>query len=251
MIATKFSVKGMTCQSCVETVTAAFKSIQNVSAVEMNLSAGSATLHSSEPISLQAVKKSLADKPKYSVENFSVQPINIAKTESEYSLPNSPSKFDTYKPLIIVFVFVLLVSLAYQIFASSFQFQIFMNHMMAGFFIGLSFFKFLNIKAFAESFSGYDPIAKKFLSYGLVYPFIELLTGLLFISGKFLFIANIITVVILSVTTLGVIKRLQSKTQFQCACLGTTFSLPLSNVTIFENVVMISMAAFNVLRLLT
>jgi hypothetical protein len=116
---------------------------------------------------------------------------------------------------------------------------------MAGFFLGLSFFKFLNLKAFSESFSSYDPIAQRFLNYGLVYPFIEFILGLMFISGKVLMIANAITIFILVVTTIGVVKKLQSKSQFQCACLGTTFSLPLSSVTVFENALMIMMAVYS------
>ena len=247
MITNKFSIKGMTCQACVETVSAAIKSIPEVDSVNVNLSEGSATIQSATAISLETVKKSLAGSPKYSVANFSSE---LPKTIPKGTISDQPSKFKTYKPLILIFTFVLLVSLAYQVFNARFDAHLFMNHIMAGFFIGLSFFKFLDIKAFAESFSGYDPIAQRFLAYGFVYPFIELSIGLLFISGKFFLAANVFTILILSVTTVGVIKRLQSKTPFQCACLGTAFSLPLSNVTIFENAVMVLMAAFNVFSLL-
>ena len=247
MVINKFSVSGMTCQSCIETVTTAFKSIPQVSSVDINLSEGTAVIQSTAPISLLTVKETLASKPKYFIENFSSK---VQSVESVNLATEPISKFMTYKPLIVIFTFVLLVSLAVQAFASIFQFHLFMNHVMAGFFIGLSFFKFLDIKAFAESFSGYDPVAKRFLTYGLIYPFIELVTGLLFVSGSFLFAANIITVIILSITTVGVIKRLQTKIQFQCACLGTAFNLPLSNVTVFENVVMIVMASYNVFLML-
>jgi hypothetical protein len=115
---------------------------------------------------------------------------------------------------------------------------------MAGFFIGFSFFKFLDLKAFSDSFSSYDPIAQRFPKYGYIYPLIELLIGLLFITGKALIIANALTLIVLSITTYGVFKRLQTKSDFQCACLGTTFNLPLSNVTIAENIVMILMSMY-------
>ena len=246
LISNKFLVKGMTCQSCVEKVSELLKLVPNVSDVNVNLSENSATFKSDLPVSLETVKSSLAHLTKYSVDNFTSSTLS---TKSEKPEENSVSKFTTYKPLIAVFAFVLLVSFAFQIFLGSFHFHLFMNHIMAGFFIGLSFFKFLSIKAFAESFSGYDPIARRFTKYGLVYPFIEVALGLLFISGKFIQTANVITILILTVTTVGVIKRLQSKTQIQCACLGTAFSLPLSNITVFENVAMILMAAFSIFSL--
>ncbi len=125
-----------------------------------------------------------------------------------------------------------------------FDSHLFMNHLMAGFFIGLSFFKFLDLKAFAESFSSYDPIAQRWLNYGYIYPFIELTIGLMFIASLALPLANALTIFILSASTIGVYKRLQSKSAFQCACLGTTFNLPLSNVTIAENLMMILMATY-------
>jgi hypothetical protein len=39
-----------------------------------------------------------------------------------------------------------------------------------------------------------------------------------------------------------------SKTKIQCACLGTVFQLPMSTVTIVEDVGMVLMAAFMLLR---
>ncbi len=120
---------------------------------------------------------------------------------------------------------------------------------MAGFFIGLSFFKFLDLNSFAEAFSNYDPLAQRISGYGRVYPFIELILGLMFISEVGFLGANIITIVILSVTTFGVIKRLQSKSKIQCACAGAGFNLPLSYVTVFENLAMIIMALYGLVKL--
>ena len=118
-----------------------------------------------------------------------------------------------------------------------------MNHLMAGFFIGLSFFKFLDLKSFATAFANYDPIAKKWKPYGAIYPFVELTLGFLFIADKFLNFANVMTIVVLTATTIGVYNKIKSKSNFQCACLGAGFNLPLSNVTIFENLAMVAMAS--------
>ncbi len=245
MTISKFLISGMTCQACVTKITSILKSIPQVNSVNVNLNDNSATIESDFSVSLETVKKSLAEFSKYSVASYTPQ----AKLAIE-KLTTESSKWTTYKPLIAVFTFVLLVSLAFQVFHGSFHLHLFMNHIMAGFFIGLSFFKFLNLKAFAESFSSYDPIAQRFLPYGFIYPFIELALGLLFIAGKGLLVANVITLLVLSITTVGVIIRLQSKGNFQCACLGAAFSLPLSAVTVFENIVMILMAVFSIINLM-
>lgn len=172
---------------------------------------------------------------------FDLEPDKYVKLQMK-----EESKFKTYRPLIIMFMYILLVCTSVQAYIGSFHAHLFMNHFMAGFFIGLSFFKFLDLKSFSEAFSNYDPIAKKFLSYGLVYPFIELGLGLLYVAGRGLFFANIVTIFVLSVTTIGVVKIINSKIKFQCACLGAGFNLPLSSVTVAENAAMILMAIFGI-----
>jgi hypothetical protein len=57
-------------------------------------------------------------------------------------------------------------------------------------------------------------------------------------------IALIVTVVLLSITTIGVISVLLQKKQIQCACLGTVLKLPMTQATFIENSIMISMAVF-------
>lgn len=243
MITQIFSISGMTCQKCVEKITSTLQAITGVSSVTVQLAEGTATLHTAAALDLTTVQKSLAAFPKYAVTNFT----NTAAIALNDQVQSTNSKLETYKPLIIVFCYVTLVSTSFQIYHGSFQPHLLMNHLMGGFFIGLSFFKILSLKAFADSFFTYDPIAKKVSVYGLVYPFIELTLGLLFIANSYLLLANTLTIIILSATTVGVVKRLQSKNKIQCACLGTTFNLPLSYVTVFENVVMVVMAATNLM----
>jgi copper chaperone CopZ len=236
-----FRVDGMTCESCVKTITEKISAIPDVSSVQVNLKDKSAEILSNKKIEIAEVRQALIESPKYSVSEFKHESHLIAANTVE----EEKSIFKTYKPLFTLFAFIVLISASYQISISHFNSHIFMNHLMAGFFVGLSFFKFLDLKAFAESFSSYDPVAQRWLGYGKIYPFVELLLGLLFVSGKFLFAANTVTILVLSLTTYGVYLRLQSKSKFQCACLGTTFNLPLSNVTIAENVVMILMAIYS------
>jgi len=242
VIINKFKIYGMTCASCVEKVTEKIQSIPYVKSVKVSLDDSMAVLESINGVKLNEIKEVFATSPKYTVfdseESSFVNNTNAQQNES---------KLKTYKPLIIIFSYVLLVSLSFQIFRKSFQIHLFMNHLMAGFFIGLSFFKFIDLKSFAESFSGYDPVAKRIQFYGKIYPFIELVLGLMLIAGVGLRIANFTTVIVLSLTTFGVIKRLQSKSKIQCACLGAGFNLPLSYVTVFENMAMVLMALYEII----
>jgi hypothetical protein len=54
--------------------------------------------------------------------------------------------------------------------------------------------------------------------------------------------AFIATIVILSITTVGVIYALLDKNKINCACLGTALKLPMTEATLIENVIMLVMA---------
>jgi hypothetical protein len=220
----------------VKTVHDKLSTIPGMTSSEINLKTNTAKIMAEKKINLSDVALALSTSPKYQASELTASNPTVEKKESVLK---------TYKPLITLFVFIILVSAFFQISVGKFELYKFMNHLMAGFFIGLSFFKFLDLNAFSESFSSYDPLAQKWPGYGKIYPLIELTLGLLFVSGKFLLFANIFTILILSLTTYGVYLRLQSKSKFQCACLGTTFNIPLSNVTIVENLAMIVMALYN------
>ena len=88
----------------------------------------------------------------------------------------------------------------------------------------------------------YDPIAMRVPFYGWVYPFIEVILGILIIFRIELFITIIITIVMLGVTSIGVTKVLLQKSSIQCACLGTALKLPMTKATFIENSIMIIMA---------
>ncbi|AZZ37288.1 hypothetical protein CIK05_10980 [Bdellovibrio sp. qaytius] len=234
-----YKIEGMTCSSCVEKITQRLKAIPGISWVNVSLSEKKADIISDRMITLNEVKVAIADLPKYKADFYD-------DVETSSSMTETKSFYQTYKPLLVVFAYILIFSVAYQIHLGSFSAHMFMNHLMAGFFIGLSFFKFLDLKSFATAFANYDPLAKKWKSYGAIYPFIELTLGFLFIADKFLLFANTMTILVLTTTTVGVYQKIKSKSQFQCACLGAGFNIPLSNITIFENLAMVVMGSIGI-----
>ena len=101
----------------------------------------------------------------------------------------------------------------------------------------------LNLSAFAEGYSTYDIIARKARWYGFIYPFIELLLGIAYLISFRPMATNIVTLAVMGVSSVGVMQSLARKSNFQCACLGTIIKLPLSKVTLFEDLLMVAMSA--------
>jgi hypothetical protein len=57
-----------------------------------------------------------------------------------------------------------------------------------------------------------------------------------------------ITLLVMGFSAIGVVRAVLTKTKIQCACLGTVFQLPMSTVTIVEDVGMVAMAGLMLLR---
>ena len=53
---------------------------------------------------------------------------------------------------------------------------------------------------------------------------------------------------VMGFSALGVIKAVLNKQAIRCACLGSVFNLPMSYVTIIENMGMVAMAAWMLLK---
>ena len=124
-----------------------------------------------------------------------------------------------------------------------------MRYLMAGFFLVFSFFKLLDVRAFANAYASYDLLAARWHGWGLVYPFVELALGMAYLANYNPVLTNWATVVVMGFSAIGVIRAVTNKTQIQCACLGTVFKLPMSTVTIVEDVGMVLMAAAMLARM--
>ena len=145
-------------------------------------------------------------------------------------------------PLYLSFLYITAGSLIIN--RSEFILENFMYDFMGLFFIVFSFFKFLDYKNFPGTFKMYDPIAKVIPLYGWIYPFIESTLGLAFLIREQLYIALIISLIILVITTVGVVTTLMRKESIQCACLGTALKLPMTTATIIENSIMLFMTVW-------
>ena len=218
-----FRVFGMTCSGCEAAVVAAALQIEGLSKAVANHQEDLLTIWVQTPVSATALE---------------------AKLPKKYTLTTDitqePSKLKQLFPLFLIFGFIIDVTVL--IHWSEWDTKAMMHDFMGMFFMVFSFFKFLDLKGFQASFKMYDPVAIAWPVYALVYPFLELALGVCYIRD---FVSDGVlwtTIVVLGITTVGVVKTLLKKRSIQCACLGSVLNLPMTEATFIENAIMIVMA---------
>ena len=226
---TTFKISGMTCNGCRSTVENKLSSLDGVDNAQVNLTNGEAIVYSKNPISFSLISNSLP--PKYKV---------IRKRDAKDNEIIKSSKIKQLKPLFIILGYISVTSILLNF--RNWNSTNAMLDFMGLFYIIFSFFKILDIKGFSTSFKMYDPLAKKITTYGYIYPFIEILLGLMFLARIEVNLALLITIIILGITSIGVTQTLLNKRKINCACLGTTLKLPMTEATFIENAIMIIMA---------
>jgi len=235
-----YSLSGLTCSGCVAKVKKEFLRNPEITSVEVTLDPQTATISMSRHIGLDRLQQTLEGAGNYRIFEMGRNQMSPDKDENKLMVADW---FTTYKPLILIFAFIAGVSLMISYDEQNFHWMKFMTAFMSGFFLVFSFFKFLDLKAFAASYATYDLLAAKWPVYGLAYPFIELALGLGYLTGFNLFYTNLATVIIMGFSSIGVIQSVLGKNKIQCACLGTVFHFPMSTVTIVEDLLMVAMAA--------
>jgi copper chaperone CopZ len=227
----KYTINGMTCEGCVAKVTYLLEQHSNISLAEIELKNNTATLTVEKEIAIDELRRLFEAHPKYT--------ITFSNTNED---KQNKRVFTTYKPLLLIFLFIAATTAIVSIDNGKIDVMLWMQYFMAGFFIVFSFFKFLNLTGFAESYAMYDILAKRVKVYGLVYPFIELILGVAYLTGFEPTITYIATICIMGFSSIGVIQSVLDKKKIRCACLGAVFNLPMSMVTIIENLIMVLMA---------
>lgn len=229
-----YEITGMTCTGCEAKVKSALLSVPDVTSVELSHETNSATISMEGHVPLAALQKAVHEAgSKY----------NLSAPNHSEVAEQTRSFLATYKPLILVFAFITGISLAGAWRDGAIHWMAWMQYFMAGFFLAFSFFKLLDLKGFADSYRTYDLLAKRVPVYGFVYPFIELGLGVAYLTGFDPFVTNITTIAVMGFSSIGPFRSVLNKRQIQCACLGTVFNLPMSTVTIIEDLLMVAMAA--------
>jgi len=225
-----YKVTGMTCGSCEAKVKSSLLMLANVTEVQVSKDNESATITMEKHIALPTLQAAL-DK-KYSI--TTIERIEDAEKVKGW--------LATYKPILLIFGYITAISIIAATQNGNFNWMKGMNIFMAGFFLTFSFFKMLDVKGFAESYGMYDVVAKKIPVWGFIYPFVELGLGIAYAVGFKPIFTNLVTLIVMSVSIIGVLQSVLNKRKIKCACLGAVFNLPMSTVTIIEDALMIVMS---------
>ena len=150
-------------------------------------------------------------------------------------------KIKIYAPLLRIIVIIAFLTVLMQI-VHGFNLHNLMYDFMAFTFLIFGGIKMLKWQGFIDAFRSYDDIAQMLWWYAPLYPLFEVSLGLLYWFRLFPVFTNIITILLASLTTYSVIKELRKHNPFPCACLGAVFVLPMTWVTLVENIFMIAMA---------
>lgn len=242
-----YNISGMTCTGCQGKVQSLLSKVAGVKNVNIDLAKGEATIDMDKHIAIGDLKASLKDFPKYQLSEVIHQQHFTAPDIAE---EETKSWIVTYKPILLIFGYITGITLLVEYMNGGFAWMRWMNHFMAGFFLIFSFFKLLNLKGFAESYSMYDIVAKKWIAWGYVYAFTELALGIVFLNGFNPILTNSVTFIVMMVSIIGVIQSVFNKRKIKCACLGDIFNLPMSTITIIEDALMIGMSALMLLTML-
>jgi len=250
-----YTIKGMTCNGCRTGVEQKLAGVVGVSQAIVSLENEEVILTMDDEVTLDHLKSALPEKYRISLKKQSKAVSETQEKSTGVFASNetatqeaSESKLQQLKPLFLIFLFI--TGAAVLLHFEDGLWDEAMLDFMGLFYVVFSFFKFLDIKGFKTSFAMYDPLAGAVPAYGYVYPFIELVLGLMFLMRLQIAIALVLTIVILGITTVGVTRSLLSKKEIQCACLGTALKLPMTEATFIENAIMIIMAFIMLTNLL-
>ncbi len=109
--------------------------------------------------------------------------------------------------------------------------------------------KLKDIESFATMFLNYDLLAQRWVRYGYVYPFAEGLAGVLMVAGALMWLSIPVALTIGTIGAVSVYKAVYiDRRELKCACVGGDSNVPLGFVSLTENLMMIGMALWMLLK---
>lgn len=152
-------------------------------------------------------------------------------------------KATTYTPVIYLFAVAAATALALSIgFLGTLTWQ------TLGWFISVSMIllgmqKLRDIESFSTMFLNYDLLARKWVPYAYIYPWVETGAGILMTGMLLTPLAAPAALFIATVGAVSVFKAVYiDKRELRCACVGGNSNVPLGLVSLTENLMMMGMA---------
>ncbi|MCF7701963.1 glutaredoxin [Loktanella sp. M215] len=150
----------------------------------------------------------------------------------------------SYTPVIALFSVAALTAVAFTWYA----FQTLLTWQTLGWFVSLSMIllglqKLKDIESFSTMFLNYDLLAKRWVRYGYIYPFIETGAGILMTAMVATWLSAPLALLIGTIGAVSVFKAVYiDKRELKCACVGGDSNVPLGFVSLTENLGMVAMS---------
>ena len=158
----------------------------------------------------------------------------------------------TYQPIVAMFSMALLLALAtnWRV-TGSLQWLPVTELFVAFGMVILASQKLRDLFAFSNQFLGYDLLAQKWVRYAYVYPFIEALAGVAMLTAvpELALATAPFALFIGTVGAVSVFKAVYiDKRELKCACVGGNSNVPLGAVSLSENLAMMGMSIWMLIK---
>ncbi len=159
----------------------------------------------------------------------------------------------SYAPVIALFSVAGLTAIAFTWYA----FGTLLSWQTLGWFVSISMIllglqKLKDIESFSTMFLNYDLLAKRWVRYGYIYPFIETGAGILMTAMVATWLSAPLALLIGAIGAVSVVKAVYiDRRELKCACVGGDSNVPLGFVSLTENLGMVAMSVVMLVLLLT
>ena len=236
-----YKIDGMHCGSCVAKVSEALREVAGVTDAEVTLDPPRAEVEMQRHVETDTLNQAVAAAGDYSLEEAADK--SGDEDTSTATIQQEKESLESLYPLILIVGYLLGAVLLIHFTVEGVTWMDSMRHFMAGFFLTFSFFKLLDPPGFVSAYRGYDLLARRSKAWAWTYPYVELALGVAYLINFYPIPTNIITLVLMLVGAVGVLKAVLDKRAIRCACLGTALNLPMTKVTLIEDLTMAVMAA--------
>jgi len=236
-----YPLAGMHCQSCVSRVGAALRSVPGVTAAEVTLSPPQARVQMDQHVPAEALDHAVRSAGDYHLDAEGAAGLHAIDSPSTTPALAAAPKPSLY-PLLLIVAYIAGAVALLALASGERSWHELMRQFMAGFFLVFSFFKLLDLRGFADAYQSYDVIAKQWRPWAFAYPFVELALGIAYLVNFQPTLTNLVTLVLMLIGSAGVLQALRAKRSIRCACLGTALNLPMTTVTLVEDLAMAAMA---------
>lgn len=235
-----YAIEGMHCTSCIEKIRLALSA--HVQILELTLNPPLLKVEANTLPNQEILNNFLSNVGRYRLKIIRSEASSVHPSEIHLDSENREKGLRAYYPLFLIITYIIGVAFINNWQQNEINWYQWMHQFMAGFFLIFSAFKLLNLEGFAEGYASYDLLAKRWYTYGFVYPFLELGLGVLYLGEWFPQMTLVATIIIMGFSSLGVIVSLAKKQKIRCACLGNILNVPLSSITLIEDLAMVVMA---------